>query len=194
MTGNRTELRVNRRHMLKLVASGATFGGSAYVFARDHAALASCASFSGPVILGFNVPLSGAYQHEGMDELRALKLAVKHINGDGDGGMIKTMRPCSLKGNGILGHKVEYVAGDSATRADIAVASAKKLISQDHAIMVTGGSSSAEAVAVQAYCDNVSVIFMAGLTHANDTTGKDRRRYGFRHFSTRGSRVLHWPR
>jgi branched-chain amino acid transport system substrate-binding protein len=26
------------------------------------------------------------------------------------------------------------------------------------------------------------VIFMHGLTHSNDTTGKDRRRYGFRHF------------
>ncbi len=23
---------------------------------------------------------------------------------------------------------------------------------------------------------------MAGLTHSNDTTGKDKRRYGFRHF------------
>jgi ABC-type branched-subunit amino acid transport system substrate-binding protein len=26
------------------------------------------------------------------------------------------------------------------------------------------------------------VIFMAGLTHSNDTTGKDKRAYGFRHF------------
>jgi ABC-type branched-subunit amino acid transport system substrate-binding protein len=28
----------------------------------------------------------------------------------------------------------------------------------------------------------MGVIFMAGLTHSNDTTGKDKRRYGFRHF------------
>jgi branched-chain amino acid transport system substrate-binding protein len=28
----------------------------------------------------------------------------------------------------------------------------------------------------------MGIIFMAGLTHSNDTTGKDRRRYGFRHF------------
>ena len=28
----------------------------------------------------------------------------------------------------------------------------------------------------------MGIIFMAGLTHSNDTTGKDKRRYGFRHF------------
>ena len=37
-------------------------------------------------------------------------------------------------------------------------------------------------MAVQALCQEAGVIFMAGLTHANDTTGKDRRRNGFRHF------------
>ena len=182
MTERRTVPRINRRRMLQLTTGATAFYGGCYTFARNYSALASCASFSGPVVLGFNVPLSGAYHHEGMDELRALKLAVKHINGGGDGGMIKTMRPCSLKGNGILGRKVHFVVGDSATRADVAAASAKKLVSQDRAIMVTGGSSSAEAVAVQAFCHDAGIIFMAGLTHANDTTGKDRRRYGFRHF------------
>jgi ABC-type branched-subunit amino acid transport system substrate-binding protein len=48
--------------------------------------------------------------------------------------------------------------------------------------MITGGSSSGVAVAVQALCQEAGVIFMAGLTHANDTTGKDRRANGFRHF------------
>ncbi|MBL4907519.1 MAG: hypothetical protein JKX94_08715, partial [Sneathiella sp.] len=38
------------------------------------------------VKLGFNVPQSGPYSEEGKDELRAYKLAVKHLNGDGDGG------------------------------------------------------------------------------------------------------------
>ena len=28
----------------------------------------------------------------------------------------------------------------------------------------------------------MGIIFMAGLTHSNDTTGKDKKRYGFRHF------------
>ena len=36
--------------------------------------------------------------------------------------------------------------------------------------------------AVQSLAQEMGVIFMCGLTHSNDTTGKDRRRYGFRHF------------
>ncbi len=48
--------------------------------------------------------------------------------------------------------------------------------------MITGGSSSGTAVAVQALCQEVGIVFMAGLTHANDTTGKDRKANGFRHF------------
>jgi ABC-type branched-subunit amino acid transport system substrate-binding protein len=38
------------------------------------------------------------------------------------------------------------------------------------------------AVAVQSLCQEAGIIFMAGLTHANDTTGKDRRANGFRYF------------
>ena len=37
------------------------------------------------VTFGFNVPQSGAYADEGADELRAYELAVKHLNGEGDG-------------------------------------------------------------------------------------------------------------
>jgi ABC-type branched-subunit amino acid transport system substrate-binding protein len=38
------------------------------------------------------------------------------------------------------------------------------------------------AIAVQALCQEKGVIYMAGLTHSNDTTGKDKKKYGFRHF------------
>ncbi len=134
------------------------------------------------VTLGFNVPQTGAYADEGADELRAYQLAVKHINGEGDGGMLNTMAPLSLKGNGILGKKVEYVTGDTQTKSDAARASAKRMIEKDGAIMITGGSSSGVAIAVQSLCHEAGVIFMAGLTHSNDTTGKDKRKYGFRHF------------
>lgn len=134
------------------------------------------------VKLGFNVPQTGPYADEGADELRAYKLAVKHLNGEGDGGMLKTMKPSSLKGNGILGKKVEYVTGDTQTKSDAARASAKRMIEKDGVLMVTGGSSSGVAVAVQGLCQEMGTIFMAGLTHSNDTTGKDKKRYGFRHF------------
>ncbi len=134
------------------------------------------------VKLGFNVPQTGAYADEGADELRAYKLAVKHINGEGDGGMLNTMKPLTLKGNGVLGKKIEYVTGDTQTKSDAARASAKRMIEKDGVLMVTGGSSSGVAIAVQSLCQEMGIIFMAGLTHSNDTTGKDKRRYGFRHF------------
>ncbi len=140
----------------------------------------------GTVTLGFNVPQSGPYAEEGADELRAYKLAVKHLNGEGDGGMMNTMRinggDTALQGNGILGKKVEYVTGDTQTKSDAARASARSMIEKDGAIMITGGSSSGVAVAVQALCQETGIIFMAGLTHSNDTTGKDRKANGFRHF------------
>jgi ABC-type branched-subunit amino acid transport system substrate-binding protein len=136
----------------------------------------------GKVVLGFNVPQTGAYADEGADELRAYKLAVKHINGDGDGGLLNTMQPKTLKGNGILGKKVEFVTGDTQTKSDAARASAKRMIEKDGVIMYTGGSSSGVAIAQQSLAQEMGIIFMAGLTHSNDTTGKDKRRYGFRHF------------
>jgi len=137
---------------------------------------------AGSVKLGFNVPQTGAYADEGADELRAYQLAVKHLNGEGDGGMMNTMKPSMLKGNGILGKKVEFVTGDTQTKADAARASAKRMIERDQVIMYCGGSSSSVAVAQQSLAQEMGVIFMCGLTHSNDTTGKDRRRYGFRHF------------
>ncbi len=48
--------------------------------------------------------------------------------------------------------------------------------------MITGGSSSGVAIAVQGLCQEAGIIFMAGLTHSNDTTGKDKKANGFRHF------------
>ncbi len=134
------------------------------------------------VTLGFNVPQTGPYADEGNDELLAQQLAVEHLNGMGDGGCLNTFTSKALKGNGILGKKVDFVTGDTQTKSDAARASAKTMIEKDGAIMINGGSSSGVAVAVQGLCQEAGVIFMAGLTHSNDTTGKDRKANGFRHF------------
>ncbi len=174
---------INRRSVLK----GGAATGLALAMPTILTSGASAAGFTNAptgssVILGFNVPQTGAYADEGADELRAYKLAVKHINGGGDGGMLNTMKPLSLKGQGVLGKKVEFVTGDTQTKSDAARASAKRMIEKDGALMVTGGSSSGVAIAVQGLCQEAGVIFMAGLTHSNDTTGKDKKRNGFRHF------------
>ena len=116
------------------------------------------------VTLGFNVPQTGPYADEGADELRAFQLAVQHLNGEGDGGMMQTFSSKALDGTGILGKKVEFVTGDTQTKSDAARASAKSMIEKDGAIMISGGSSSGVAVAVQGLCQDAGVIFMAGLT------------------------------
>ena len=134
------------------------------------------------VTLGFNVPQTGPYAEEGLDELRAQELAVEHLNGMGDGGMLSTFSSQVLDGTGILGKKVAFVSGDTQTKSDAARASAKSMIEKDGVVMINGGSSSGVAVAVQGLCQEAGIIFMAGLTHSNDTTGKDRKANGFRHF------------
>lgn len=175
----------SRRDFLKATAATGVAAAAPMFFIKDSYA-AEMKYRNTPkgktVTLGFNVPQTGAYADEGADELRAYKLAVKHLNGEGDGGMMNTMKPMSLKGNGILGKKVAYVTGDTQTKSDAARASAKRMIEKDGALMITGGSSSGVAVAVQGLCQEMGIIFMAGLTHSNDTTGKDKKRYGFRHF------------
>jgi len=174
----------SRRDVLKASAASSVIAGAPMFFTRNaHAAnFVNDPGSASSVTLGFNVPQSGAYADEGADELRAYKLAVKHLNGEGDGGMMTTMQPSALTGNGILGKKVEYVTGDTQTKSDAARASAKRMIEKDGVTMVTGGSSSGVAIAVQGLCQEAGVIFMAGLTHSNDTTGKDKKANGFRHF------------
>jgi ABC-type branched-subunit amino acid transport system substrate-binding protein len=177
----------SRRDFLKATAATGIAASAPMFFIKDSFADSHGMKFRNnpgkakSVVFGFNVPQTGAYADEGADELRAYKLAVQHLNGEGDGGMLNTMKPLSLKGNGVLGKKVEYVTGDTQTKSDAARASAKRMIEKDGALMITGGSSSGVAVAVQGLCQEMGIIFMTGLTHSNDTTGKDKRRYGFRH-------------
>jgi branched-chain amino acid transport system substrate-binding protein len=185
-------LRISRRRFLQTTA-GVTAGAGALglggqapwhfvrgAWAADQQPIGNFPIKGQEVVFGFNVPQTGSYSDEGADELRAFKLAVKHLNEGG--GMLETLKPSALKGNGLLGMKVKYVTGDTETKPDPARASARRMIERDGVIMFSGGSSSAVAVAQQYLAQEKGVIFMCALTHSNDTTGKDRRRYGFRHF------------
>ena len=97
------------------------------------------------VTLGFNVPQTGPYADEGADELRAFELAVEHLNGEGDGGMLQTFSSKELDGTGIMGKRVEFVTGDTQTKSDAARAAAQSMIQKDGAVMISGGSSSGVA-------------------------------------------------
>jgi ABC-type branched-subunit amino acid transport system substrate-binding protein len=137
---------------------------------EDYPALGNYPIEGDTAIFGFNVPQSGPYASEGQDELRAYQLAVKHLN---EGGGWVDSQFDDLSGDGVLDYTIDYVDGDTATDADTARQSASRMIQRDNAIMITGGSSSATAIAMQGLCQNENVLFMACLTHSNDTTGKD---------------------
>ncbi|HKK34718.1 MAG TPA: ABC transporter substrate-binding protein [Paracoccaceae bacterium] len=175
-----SKFEISRRRLLKTTAIAGAGLAAPTIWSRPAYAYTNEPTGS-TVTLGFNVPQTGAYADEGADELRAYELAVEHINAGG-GGMLDTFSSKALSGGGVNGKTVEFVTGDTQTKSDAARASAKRMIERDGAVMVTGGSSSGVAIAVQGLCQEMGVIFMAGLTHSNDTTGKDKKANGFRHF------------
>jgi hypothetical protein len=121
------------------------------------------------------------YADEGADELRAFELAVEHLNGGGDGGMLNTFSSKVLKATASTARRL---SSSPVTRRPSPTQPAHRPFDdrKRRRVMITGGSSSGVAVAVQALCQEAGVIFMAGLTHSNDTTGKDKKANGFRHF------------
>jgi ABC-type branched-subunit amino acid transport system substrate-binding protein len=181
-----SKLILNRRGLIKAGVAGGAALAMPMHFVRGAWAASHGGYLNEPkgdtVTLGFCLPQTGPYADEGADELDAYKLAVEHLNGEGDGGCMSLFAPNTLKGNGILGKKVVYVTGDDQTKSDVARATAQSMIQKDGAVMITGGSSSGTAIAVQGLCQEAGIIFMAALTHSNDTTGKDKKANGFRQF------------
>lgn len=180
------EKNISRRKLLgasgKLSASAIGAMGFPIVLTNKGYAYTNDPEDGKSVYAGANIPMSGAYSQLGQDQLNAFKLAVKHINGGGDGGMLNTLQPLSLTGQGINGKKLELIIGDTRTSSEVAARSAKNMIDYDHVSMISGGASSSVAMAVQDICQDAGIMFMAGDTNSNDTTGKNRRANGFRHY------------
>src|SRR5690554_743028 len=130
---------VSRRRVLQTGMAGILGAGvMPTILSRGAFAQEYCNAPGDTVVFGFNVPQTGSYAEEGLEQLKGYELAVKHINGEGDGGIMNTLKPLALKGNGVLGKKVEYVTGDTQTNTDAARDGARRMIERDGAIMVTG--------------------------------------------------------
>ncbi|MEF8822793.1 MAG: ABC transporter substrate-binding protein [Desulfohalobiaceae bacterium] len=133
-------------------------------------ALLMCGMHSGmaqesePIKIGVNIPLSGPYQKQGADQERAYQLAAEQINADG----------------GVLGRRIELVVRDTEVDPQVAEENALEFIQDENVDMVTGGSSSAVAIAQSDVCQEHGVVFMAGLTHSSATTGYDKTQTGFK--------------
>ena len=119
---------------------------------------------SGPIKIGVNVPLSGPYQKQGADQERAYQLAARQINADG----------------GVLGQRIKLLVRDTEVDPQVAKENALEFIEDENVDMVTGGSSSAVAIAQSDVCQEHGVVFMAGLTHSSATTGYDKTQTGFK--------------
>ncbi|MDA3920403.1 MAG: substrate-binding protein [Salinisphaera sp.] len=181
---NRVRRGVSRRSFIKtgLGTAGALMLPSAFLnsaWAKDYPSLGTFpAGASGDsVFVGLSIPLTGAYSATGQDEKHGYELAFEHINaGTGMAAMMD-----SLKGSqGVLGKKVEYGIGDSETNPNSAVQVQTHFIHDKNAIMISGCSSSAVAIAIEKLAQREKVLNMVGASGSNDTTGKDCQRYGFR--------------
>ncbi|MDE1969923.1 MAG: substrate-binding protein, partial [Alphaproteobacteria bacterium] len=88
------------------------------------------------------------------------------------------MSPKTKKG--VLGKEVKYGVADSAANPNTAVQEQSRFISENKAVLITGSTSSAVAVALNHFAQREKVLYVAGISGSNDTTGKDCVRYGFR--------------
>ncbi|MFZ2007645.1 MAG: substrate-binding protein [Stellaceae bacterium] len=128
------------------------------------------------VYVGATEPRTGTYAAQGEDELKGVQLAIEHIN-SGDP-LIKKMSPKTTKG--VLGKEVKLLIADSEAKPNTAVQEQSRFISDNKIVLMTGGTSSAVAVALNKMAQREHVLFVTGISGSNDTTGKDCVRYGFR--------------
>ena len=153
-------------------------GFASRAFAADQPAIGTwpAGSQGDSVYIGITVPRTGTYAVQGEDELKGYELAVDHINTGHP--LIKAMSPKTTKG--VLGKQVKYVVADSEAKPNTAVQAQQRFISENKVILMTGSTSSAVAVALNKLAQREKVLYVAGISGSNDTTGKDCVRYGFR--------------
>jgi ABC-type branched-subunit amino acid transport system substrate-binding protein len=164
-----------------LAAAGGSVLSQGYipsVFAADHPPIGTwpAGSQGNSVFIGIAVPRTGTYAVQGEDELKGWQLAVEHINAGHP--LIKQISPKTKKG--VLGKEVKYGVADSAAKPNDAVQAQQRFITENKAVLMTGSTSSAVAVALNKLAQREKVLYVTGISGSNDTTGKDCVRYGFR--------------
>src|SRR3954471_24112660 len=173
-------MNVSRRSLLQ--GGAGIIGGSLLpampAFAEDKPAIGSYpAGVSGSsAFIGISVPRTGTYAVQGEDELKGYQLAVEHINSGHE--LIKKISPKTTKG--VLGKEVKFGVADSGAKPNEAVQAEQRFITENKAVLMTGSTSSAVAVALNKLAQREKVLYVAGISGSNDTTGKDCVRYGFR--------------
>jgi ABC-type branched-subunit amino acid transport system substrate-binding protein len=174
----------SRRAVLKsgLQAGGALLAASALPrparAVGDFPAIGTypAGSSGSSVFIGISVPRTGTYAIQGEDELKGYELAIEHINAGDE--LIRKISPKTTKG--VLGKEVKYGVADSEAKPNTAVQEQSRFIHDNKAVLITGSTSSAVAVALNKFAQREKVLYVTGISGSNDTTGKDCVRYGFR--------------
>ncbi len=192
MTGFKSKITgsLSRRALLKqAAATGAglgalSLGGAAGLgFVRGAVAAENppigtwpAGSQGNSVAVSIAVPRTGAYAVQGEDELKGWQLAIEHINSGHE--LLRKISPKTKKG--VLGKEVKAIVTDSGAKPNTAVQAHQRAITENKAVLLTGSTSSAVAVATNKLAQREHVLYLAGISGSNDTTGKDCVRYGFR--------------
>jgi ABC-type branched-subunit amino acid transport system substrate-binding protein len=121
------------------------------------------AALENSILLGMNYPLTGPYSVEGLDQIRAARLAVDEINAAG----------------GIMGRRAVLVPRDSASDTLRTKLNVRELI-EAGCSMVFGGASSAVAIAAAEVCHKYQTPFFGTLTYSTETTLERGHRVVFR--------------
>src|SRR3954454_15433700 len=108
------------------------------------------------VFIGISVPRTGTYAVQGEDELKGYELAVEHINSGHE--LVKKISPKTTKG--VLGKEVKFGVADSAAKPNDAVQAQQRFITENKAVVITGGTSSAVAVALNKLAQREKVLFV----------------------------------
>jgi branched-chain amino acid transport system substrate-binding protein len=116
------------------------------------------------VKIGLNYPKTGPYMVQGLDQMRATRLAVEEINAAG----------------GILGKNIEVIARNSMSKPNISSRNATELIDNEGVKMILGGVSSGVAIAAARVCQEKGTVFFGTLTYSTATTGKEGLKHTFR--------------
>ena len=98
---------------------------------------------SGPIKIGFPVPLTGAFSAEAQDQVRAAEIAVKEFNAAG----------------GHKGRKAELLVRDDKLNPGEAATRTLELIEKDKVDFVVGSLSAATQLSINAVCRDRKVLF-----------------------------------
>ena len=144
-----TDSGIDRRTFIKTtsIVTGSVLLGGFYFVPRLGA------QETGPIKLGFPIPLTGPYGTEAKDQQAGAELAVAEINADG----------------GVLGRKVELLVRDDKLKADEAARRAKELIEGEKVQLMSGVLSASNQLAVNEQCKLQGIPYIS-VSQANEIT------------------------